>query len=62
MPAESKPESTGRMMVCRGTGWVVGNMFKIVSYTMAYPKREKQSPFASYCLVNNKQFDSIVWG
>lgn len=37
-------------------------VFLCMVIAMAYPKREKQSPFASYCLVNNKQFDSIIWG
>ena len=37
-------------------------MFKIVSYIMACKSREKASPFASYALVNSKEFDSIIWG
>ena len=51
----------GLTTVLTGTGWGVENlMFKIVCHVMAYS--EKQSPFASYCLVNNKQFKSIIWG
>jgi len=35
-------------------------MFKIVCHVMAYT--EKASPFASYVLVNDKQFSGIIWG
>jgi hypothetical protein len=29
---------------------------------MADIKKEKVSPFASWALINCKQFDSIIWG
>jgi hypothetical protein len=37
-------------------------MFKLICQTMADAKKEKVSPFASYCLVNNPEFNCIIWG
>lgn len=34
-------------------------MLNIVCHIMAYT--EKSSPFASYCLVNNKEYSNIIW-
>lgn len=37
-------------------------MFSTVCHVMAYLLQEKQSPFASWTLINNKEFNSIIWG
>jgi hypothetical protein len=34
-------------------------MLAIVCHIMAYS--EKASPFASWILINNKEFDDIIW-
>ena len=50
-------------MVYPGTGWGAESlMFKTVCNIMAYPKKEKASPFASWVLVNNKEYNAIIWG
>jgi hypothetical protein len=35
-------------------------MFKTVCHVMAYA--EKASPFASWALVNNREYNAIIWG
>lgn len=37
-------------------------MFKTVCKIMASAKKEKASPFASWVMVNDLQFKSIIWG
>lgn len=37
-------------------------MFKTVCKIMASAKKEKVSPFASWALINCREFDSIIWG
>jgi len=34
-------------------------MFKTVCHVMAYS--EKASPFASWTLINNKEYSNIIW-
>jgi len=36
-------------------------MLKLICNIMAHPKKEKASPFASWTLINNKEFDDIIW-